>query len=124
MPLATQPEVPTVAELLDKLATLGSHRQIALHLAERGINGTPCNAGSCPIAHYLQVETGNPEIHVGDDDCAVWRGGALPDERHSIPPAVKDFIAFFDAHLYPDLVDPEKPHPLQGKLCWHPSHVA
>lgn len=104
MPLGARPDRPTVGELLERLQALGSHKAIALHLAEYGITGTQCNAGTCPIALYLQQETGNFEIHVGEEDAAIWRSGAVSDQLFPLPAAVRDFIAFFDAGMYPKLI--------------------
>lgn len=106
---AVLPEAPTVTELLDKLQALGTHREIALFLAERGVVGTCNNAQHCPIAHYLQDETGKPGIRVGEDEMVIWRTTGAYEEQQKLPPAVKDFIAFFDSHMHPDLIDPQLP---------------
>jgi hypothetical protein len=110
--LDTLPEVatPTIPELLDRLAALGSHKEIALYLAQRGISGTCSNAGLCPIAKYLQQETGRQDISVDEGEIFVWDDDRVYNTTYPVPRVVRDFIAFFDARLHPELIDPELPN--------------
>ena len=109
MTTVAPPEVPTVEEHLAKLQTLGTHKEIALFLAGEGITGTCSNAGLCPIARYLQAETGCVDIAVDENEVTAWYYNGAVNSRTKVPPAVADSIAFFDSRMYPELVDPETP---------------
>lgn len=105
---------PTVPELLDKLAALGSADQIALHFADLGILAQPCRAGHCAVAVYLQRATGigsgdtadSEGLNVGLGVASIWRdsmSGAAED--YPLPVVVSEFVGNFDNLDYPGLVD-------------------
>ena len=100
---------PTIPELLGKLGAIGDPDRIAWYLIDEGIQGTPCNAGSCAIARYLQRETALWGISVGDVSAVIWHSAEeSPDEYFELPMVVRDFINNFDQEEYPELLDPER----------------
>lgn len=90
---------PTVAEVVTKLETLGSPDQIALFFKQEQIVGTPCAAFECPVANYVERETGTVTSVSG---YSVMNG---PD-RLELPldSAVSGFVCRFDGYDYPDLI--------------------
>ena len=101
--LPEQPTIPTIPEVLDKLAALGHPDQIALHLQEQGIVAVPCKTNFCAIALYLHQQTGR-DVAVGEEHAAVWNS-CMPDDLYPLPQSVREFVKLFDGLKYPDLVD-------------------
>jgi hypothetical protein len=114
----TLPETPTipiappenrpVAELLAELEELSDPDLIAEAFADEDILGTPCNAGICALAIYLQRHSGLDELNVGTFEVSRWQSGELADERWNLGPVVQEFIARFDSGSYPHLLWPEE----------------
>jgi len=103
----TQPSTtPDVADVLAELESLGDPDLIAEALTAEGVLGTPCNAGMCAVAIYLQRETGIDDLNVGTFDATLWCSAAEPDKHWPLGPVVQEFIARFDSGSYPDLLWP------------------
>jgi hypothetical protein len=93
---------PTVPEIIDKLRSLGSPRQIADFLASQGVVGERLVAGACPLANYLHREAHEP-VSVGALSIGVgWPPIAQPD-TYIIGTALQGFVREFDAGRYPEL---------------------
>lgn len=106
-PAKTTPPKPGITELLVELEELGEPNLIAEYFEDEGIIATPCNAGICALAIYLQRYSGRDEINVGTSEAMVWHGAEMPDERWDLGPVVREFVAEFDAGTYPELLWPE-----------------
>lgn len=112
----TLPEAPTiplppyrpVEELLVELESLDDPQLIAEALEDEEILGTPCNAGLCAIAVYLQRHSGLDEVNVGAFDALRWRPAPTPDDSWVLGPVVREFIARFDSGSYPNLMWPDE----------------
>jgi len=99
----TDPHLPTVVEVLDKLAVLGGSAQIAIHLQEQQCVGETGASLSCPVARYIRRETGE-SVQVGG--VVYLRPGVVGAEVVGfLPDPIRDFIEDFDGGRYPDLVD-------------------
>lgn len=70
---------------------------VAEMLRDLGIRGAQRDQGSCPLANYLEIETGRPH-RVG----SFVARGVFGDVR--LPDVLKAFVAEFDRGYYPDLV--------------------
>ncbi len=95
---------PTLSDVVDKLETLGSSRQIADFLEQQGILGVRGNAYSCAVAQYVERETG---IMVGVNIIRIAPVTAVSDDEmvSLLGSPLSDFIAHFDAGNYPELVE-------------------
>jgi hypothetical protein len=106
---------PTVPEALDKLAALGSPRQIADFLVQRQIKAFPSKLDRCAIAEYVRAET-EIEVNVfcgggaGADVCrdikGVVRHDMNPNVGDVLPDVLQDFARGFDRGAYPELIAP------------------
>lgn len=102
---------PTVAEVVDKLAALGSGQQIAQFFEERGIVGSMGWSDTCPVANYIRRETGR-WVQAGiftvssPGVFAVEEGAFTLDvkDQVALPEPIMDFIVDFDRGKYPRLV--------------------
>lgn len=84
----------TLKEALDAL--MEHEFSIAEFFREEGITGSPCNSTACPVAVYLQRETGMP-VRVGPVAAEGSPG------REYLPFAVSVFVNDFDFGFHPDL---------------------
>lgn len=92
----------TVTEALDLLPADAD--EIATFFAARGIRARHAREGllhtqSCPMAVFLQIETGFSGLSVG----AALIGGAEA-VRAILPSSARVFIVRYDNGLYPDLL--------------------
>lgn len=91
-----QEHIPTRKEVVTKLSKLPTESNaIAAVLVAYGIKGKRGRSQSCPIACYL-----GKYVTVGWSKCYCLGTGLGPI---FLPDAVSDFIAGFDAGLYPAL---------------------
>lgn len=100
--------LPSVPEVLDKLAALGSARQIADFLLEQEMKAYPVRVNACAVAVYLQKETGmQVTVHPGHflDETMIGQVN-IPGQRTpvNLPKAVQKFACEFDRWTYPDLI--------------------
>lgn len=86
---------PTPREVVERLDLLGSSQAVADFFATQGITGYRICPNDCPVARYVERETGGHH--------RVYGGLGLP-------PNVRDFIADFDRQRYPHLV-------VKGRNC-------
>lgn len=63
---------PSIQEVADKLAAIGSPEQIAHFFETEGIKGYKGEADHCPVANYVRRETGLKDVCAG-------RSGILVD---------------------------------------------
>lgn len=99
------------------LGTLGNDpRAVAGTLGTAGVKGQPADARQCALALYLRaVMAGDGQVgtvRVFHDRLLVTCPGHFRQHRVSVmlPPAVRSFVAGFDAQQYPELVrQPELP---------------
>lgn len=106
MPDAPDSPLPTVVEVLNKLAALGSAPQIADHLIEVDCAGYRGDGGTCPVARYVKgtADTLHGILHIGPDYWSV--DNPLTGESISggnLPIPVSTFIASFDRGGFPGL---------------------
>ena len=94
-----------VADELAALAAVGGPDQIAAHLQELGITGWPVSAARCPVARYVQHQTGEriTVVPSGRLTPGVYRlcGESV---RRPLPAAVSEFANRFDDREYPALI--------------------
>jgi hypothetical protein len=101
--------VYTVSDEVDKLATLGSPRQIALFLERRKITGRLGDGAICPLYNYL-VPVINPKrnaFHVSRHALRLYSTNVKNLARVFVMPhplVVVDFINEFDQKRYPALI--------------------
>lgn len=95
-------DLPTVGEVLDKLAALGSPRQIASHFEQAGVRGRRGRAHTCPLAQYLAVETGHQVAVTWSTATYCDRDGAIETR---LPGPVSEFAGNFDQGFYPRLIE-------------------
>lgn len=95
------PALPTVGETINKLAALGSSRQIALYLEEQQCAGHRNLAQSCPLARYVSRETGEV-VRVGGLICEY--DAAFGVALAFLPDGVREFVKDFDHGRYPNLI--------------------
>lgn len=114
---------PTLPELLDKLAALGSTAQIADFLRQEQIQGRPLSVRRCPVARYLQRELKQAVwvLPNTSPDPKYDPGGAGIDNGSSevtpLPDLINTFANEFDECAYPDLIrDDGEPWPLPCPL--------
>lgn len=79
---------PTMTEVIERLDLLGSSMAIAEFFATQGITGYRMCANDCPIAHYVERETGQHRKVFG----------------LGMPNNVLGFISDFDRKHYPNLI--------------------
>lgn len=82
----------TLRQAIDELPK--SAEEIRTFLAAKGYKGI-ADAQYCPLAMYLQDETG---LSIEVDTEEVTMCGSI-----YLPPAAQDFVAYFDAGDYPEL---------------------
>lgn len=99
------PNLPTVAEVIDKLAALGGSAQIAMYLREQRCVGDLGWSRSCPVARYVHRETGE-SVRIGGVVYLQRLGWDGADVVRSLPEPVGEFIEDFDGGRYPDLIQP------------------
>jgi hypothetical protein len=99
----TDPHLPTVVEVIDKLAAVGSSVQIAMHLRQQQCVGAAGASLSCPVARYVRRETGE-SVQIGG--VVYLRPGVVGAEVVGfLPDPIRDFIEDFDGGRYPDLIE-------------------
>lgn len=96
----------TVAEKIRlTLESLGtSSEEVAATLAGRGISGQRDTGGSCPLARLIQQDI--PETAGYFVAAGYWVQETYvetPGEDVDLPPGAVQFVADFDAGLYPHL---------------------
>ena len=107
--MTTTVDTPTLTDerLRELLVTLGNTGyQVAVTLTEAGVTGHPGRAGRCPVAHWLiatcggepLVDNGHVDLHLDEDGLML---------RADTPPAVDQFIKWFDAGMWPHLEAPD-----------------
>jgi hypothetical protein len=92
---------PTLADVVDKLQTLGSADQIAAFFAQEGVTGSVRRVRSCPVAAYVKRETGLVEVLATRGFVVDWH---TQDGVPCRDTPVSDFIARFDDGAYDELV--------------------
>lgn len=104
-----------VTAALDRLAEHGSPDEIAEHLKQVGVTGTPGCCHECVLAEYLKAEiAGLIEVTVTDlikvtiDDYGrvFFETEDEPDGTAPIPGRLTDFALRFDTWSYPALITP------------------
>lgn len=106
----------SVPELLAELEAVGDVDMIAGLFEAEGILGTPCNAGMCAVAIYLQRHSDVDEVNVGTHEATVWRPAEEDDLRWPLGPLVTSFVSEFDMGSYPELFWPEFRERYQAEL--------
>jgi hypothetical protein len=93
----------TAQEIHDALKQLGDNTDaVARRLQEAGIRGYTCKGNDCPIARFIK-ERFKPDYVEVRQNCVGCEFG-----RFDLPPAITQFIYYFDQGCYPELVQ-EKP---------------
>lgn len=73
-----------------------------------GVSGIPRVPKECAVASYLSAVIGSERavqsVHVGKDKLDIRLDGWRPAVRVALPQAMWEFIAAFDADLFPELV--------------------
>lgn len=90
----------------NQLTEMGGLLEIKNFLYEQGIQGTKGSSHNCPIAKYVR---GDSDLHVWIQGYNSIISGIDPREEvlwSSIP--VRQFIRYFDAGLFPDMIEQEK----------------
>lgn len=102
----TETDRPTPAEVLDKLAALGSPRQIADHLASLGVRGYRTVADLCPVSVHVTAQTG-VRVDIRTTFCDLRK------EQRTIPlpDPVARFVSRFDVGDFPELDAARVDHP-------------
>ena len=88
--------------------------EVAMHLEEAGVHGTPRDVRDCAIAVYLRAVVGaDPDVRSLD---VMADGVVITPPRRWVPsisvglsPAVRSFVVAFDRNDYPALVRVEAP---------------
>lgn len=100
------------------LRSLGADAgSVAMSLAAAGVQGQPADARQCALAVYLHaVMDGDPRVatvRVFHDRLVIGSPGRVRQRRVvvALPPAVRGFVAGFDAQRYPVLVRTGRPVP-------------
>lgn len=86
----------------------GSVNAIAEHLHALGIRGERKSAYCCPVANWLRLTFGDdcdPEVDA--ETIRVRKFGNHKGDFIDVPDEVSDFISYFDAGSYDDLVKAE-----------------
>lgn len=107
---------PTVSEVLAKLVTHGSPRQIADYLTQQGVLGIRQSSNMCIIAEYLRQTTGASSVQVapGCSCCPPGEQGGTVRARGedglfevvALPEPLNELAHRFDRGNYPKLVRP------------------
>lgn len=94
---------PTIPELVDKLQTFGSSRQIAQFFVQENITGVTAQSFKCAVAEYLTRETGKPA-----QVSFAWAKEKYDSVSDPVMIAdyspLQDFIREFDRGEYPELI--------------------
>jgi hypothetical protein len=91
----------TPQEVFDKLGGLEPD-EIARLLQDLGTVGRRKDMGACPVARYVQRETGVGGLCVNR---IRWRASlGRYDDARPLPDTVAEFVQKFDAGDYPDLI--------------------
>jgi hypothetical protein len=83
---------------LEAVQSLGQTQESIMQvLREKGIKGTSCRPGSCPIARYLN-SCGFPSVSVGHTSAYYYHydGNTRVGELVDFPPEVGKWIFIFD----------------------------
>ena len=98
-----------VRQLLDALGPRAS--DVAVSLADAGVQGIQQDSERCALAAYLHVVLGGDSrvrrVKVGTAGVEIW-GGAWWPRRVSVPlpTAVRNFVGAFDQGIFPRLLRP------------------
>jgi len=84
---------------LDQFDECTTADEVAQVLREKGIKGDPMIACSCPLANFLDQETGDMVHFV--TTTTIDRG---MDWSTAIPEPLRQFVLAFDRNGYPDLI--------------------
>jgi hypothetical protein len=98
--LTGMPDRSSVLEVVNKLRALGSARQIADFLGGAGITGVKGVPGACPLAVYIEKQTG-VRVSVGED--FMFIGNVMASANVYGP--LHDFVREFDKGSFPELVE-------------------
>lgn len=93
----------------DKLAGFEGADDIAKFLKSQGILGRMGDADKCPIAQWMQQQTGmKVRVFMGPDDEGVQWGQVIANEdgeHRPLTQAMSEFVGCFDEGQYPGLSD-------------------
>lgn len=89
-----------IQEVLLKLGT--SPDQVAESLKNQGCLGSPYSDEYCPVAKYLRKET---QSYVSVSTRHAYFEPTFSDKGIPLPSAVAGFVVWFDAGIFPDLVE-------------------
>lgn len=96
---------PNMYEVINKLQTLGSAKQVAQFFEANRIKGRQNASSYCPVANYVRQQTGAGAVAVNCLSVAAMsfagNGGFVLMEASS---PVSRFIQTFDQGMYPQLV--------------------
>lgn len=95
--------VEAVSDALDKLAAVGSTRQIADFLEAEGLTGSVLRNRFCVVHSYL-ADKADASITVGLHGVGIAAYGRKV--RIAAPLSIADFIEAFDRGEFPKLISP------------------
>lgn len=90
----------TFDEALEAISGFATSGEVAQFLNERSIKGEKGNSRTCPIAEYLEVETGLT-VSVDTNNVSSWADEIIRTEP--LPGSVSIFIDSFDKGFYHEL---------------------
>lgn len=93
----------------DKLAGFDDPDELAVFLRDQEAVGLPQVADACPMARWLQRETGLPAAVTVFMTCPDPYGSA---GRRIHSPGMRRFVIGFDSGWYPFLIDPAPRKPV------------
>lgn len=92
----------TFNDALYPLTVLNTIEEVAEFLREKDIKGVRLSAGSCPIAKYMEIETGLI-VSVGSFDVGGWSKTYEETFHSDLLSPVSDFVRYFDRGGFPEL---------------------
>lgn len=92
-------EVKDVVKFLDAFPNVSD---LALFLKAKGVKGRRNAADSCPVATYLQQETGNSTVNVSRTTYSYADRDHRSHTENSSG-VVQEFVSLFDSGYFPEL---------------------
>lgn len=97
---------------MEKLRGFKTADEIAAFLGSMGYKGRSGHGGDCVVARFIKDCAGDPEAKVSVSTISVgykWTEAGEENYAETVvkdPHALEDFLNEFDAHMFPELIEP------------------
>lgn len=95
---------PNLYEVINKLQTLGSSKQVAQFFEANEVKGQLNRTSTCPVARYVRAQTAPELVMVNSLAVAVVDGNVTDQVRIDSGSPVSRFVQDFDRGMYPELI--------------------